>query len=155
MFISLYTAVELDLRVPMILVVHVTVPRPMIFSLLSSSWPSLHCRQGSMEAVQKCRLILHVWLHIWIASRCENCFFCIILIIPWVWWVHLEESKTTLMLKTKTKSLVVFLYFQFLIFHFLSISLQKGHFLFFLIPHVNLFYECTLWDLWGKFLSMS
>lgn len=75
MFISLYMAMELDLRVPMILIVHVSVPRPMIFSILSSLWQSLHCGQGSMEAVQKCRLILHLWLHIWIASRYENCFF--------------------------------------------------------------------------------
>ena len=106
MFISLYTATELDLTVPMIFVVHVSAPKPMIFSILSSSWPSLHCRQGSMEAVQKCRLILYVWLHTWIATRRENWFFCMILVMLWVWQIHLQESKTTPTLKTKTKTLV-------------------------------------------------
>lgn len=158
MFISLYTAMKLNLRLPMILVVNVSAPSPMIFSLLPSLWQNLYCRQRSKEAVQNCRLSLHMWQRVWIASRCENYFFCIILSISWVWWIHLQESKNTPMIKkAKTKTLVfrVSVLDSSVLSVLIHFSIKGAFFYLFLIHSMNLFYQYTLWDLWGKFLSMG
>lgn len=142
MFISLYMAMELNLRLPMILVVNLSAPSPMIFSLFPSLWQNLCWRQRSKEAVQNCRPTLHMWQHVWIASRCENYSFAQFLVSHGSDGYICKRARILLWIK-KQRPRLWCSEFQFLIlqfFQFLFISLQKGHFLSF----SNALYELVL-----------